>query len=63
MSVDFESPYYPFEHVETGYGTFKGAEKIPKKIVNYLLDLPDRNGYTPVDDNARPRVRQIKYIC
>ena len=63
MNTDFDSPYYPFERVETGYGTFKGAEKIPKKIVNYLLDLPDRNGYTPVDDNARPRVRLIKYIC
>lgn len=63
VNTNFNSPFYPFAKVETGYGTFKGAEKIPKKIVNYLLDLPDRNGYTPADDNRRPRVRLMKYLC
>lgn len=30
MNVQFDSPYYPFEHIQS-YGTFKGAEKIPKR--------------------------------
>lgn len=63
MGVDFNSPYYPFELVQSGYGKFRGAEKLPKKIVNFLLDMPDRNGYVPADDNARPRVRLMKYLC
>lgn len=60
--VDFNSPYYPYEKVYTGYNTLKGAEYIPYKIVKYLLDLPDQNGYEPVDDNDRARVRLIKYL-
>lgn len=60
--VDFSSPYYPYEKVETGFNSLKGAENIPNQIIRYLLDLPDANGYEPVDDNSRPRVRLIKYI-
>lgn len=60
--VDFSSPYYPYEKVDTGFNTLRGAEKIPNQIIKYLLDLPDANGYEPVDDNSRPRVRLIKYI-
>lgn len=60
--VDFSSPYYPYEKVETGFNSLRGAEKIPNQIIKYLLDLPDANGYVPVDDNSRPRVRLIKYI-
>lgn len=60
--VDFSSPYYPYEKVETGFNSLRGAEKIPNQIIKYLLDLPDANGYEPVDDNSRPRVRLIKYI-
>lgn len=60
--VDFNSPYYPYEKVHTGANTLKGAELIPGQIIRYLLDLPDRYGYEPVDDNERPRVRLIKYI-
>lgn len=62
MGVSFDSPWYPFEKVQTGYGGFRGEEKLPKKIVGYLLDLPDKNGYTPIDDNDRPRVRLMKYL-
>lgn len=40
----------------------RGTEDIPLKILLYLLDLPDENGYAPVDDNSRPRVRLIKYL-
>ena len=28
----------------------------------YLLDLPDAEGYFPIDDNSRPRVRLAKYL-
>lgn len=63
MSIDFASPYYPFEKVQSGYNTFAGAEKLPKKLVDYLLDMPDKNGYQPADDNARARVRLMKYLC
>lgn len=60
--VDFSSPYYPYEKVQTGFNSLSGAEKIPNQIIKYLLDLPDASGYEPVDDNSRPRVRLIKYI-
>lgn len=60
--VDFNSPYYPYEKVNTGANTLKGAELIPDQIIRYILDLPDQNGYVPTDDNSRPRVRLIKYI-
>ena len=61
-NANFNSPYYPYEKVQTGYNTLKGAEMIPNQLITYLLDLPDRNGYEPVDDNSRPRVRLIKYL-
>ena len=60
--LNFNSPYYPYEKVQTGFNTLKGAEYIPYKLLMYLLDLPDQYGYEPVDDNERPRVRLIKYI-
>ena len=62
MAVSFNSPYYPYEKVASGVLTFCGAERIPKQIANYLLDLPDGAGYEPIDDNARPRVRLAKYL-
>ena len=62
MAVDFSSPTYPYERVLTGALTFKGAENIPYRLLRYLLDLPDGNGYTPPDDNAYPRCRLMKYL-
>lgn len=59
--TDFNSPYYPYTKVIAA-NTLKGAEIIPYKILNYLLDLPDSYGYLPVDDNSRPRVRLMKYL-
>lgn len=59
--VDFNSPYYPYEKVMP-YNTLHGAEDLPNQLITYILDLPDRNGYRPVDDNSRPRVRLIKYL-
>lgn len=60
--VDLSSHYYPYERIYPGNSTFDGIERIPEKIIKYLLDLPDAAGYTPVDDNTRPRVRFIKYL-
>lgn len=62
MSVSFESATYPYERVQSSYLTFKGAEEVPKKLLVYLLDLPDSAGYAPKDDNERPRVRLAKYL-
>lgn len=60
--ADLNSAFYPYEKVMTGFNTLKGAEKIPLKILSYLLDLPDKNGYEPTDDNERARVRLCKYL-
>ena len=62
MAVSFNSPYYPYEKIQTGYNTFDGAETIPSKILFYLMDMADAAGYQPVDDNSRPRVRLMKYL-
>lgn len=62
MATSFNSPTYPYERVQIGYNRFKGAEYIPYKLLMYLLDLPDKHGYEPVDDNNRPRVRLAKYL-
>lgn len=59
---NFDSSYYPYQKVITGANGLKGAELIPYKILTYLMDLPDAFGYTPVDDNSRPRVRLAKYL-
>ena len=58
---NFDSPYYPFEK-PNAFTTLKGAELIPYKLLTYLLDLPDKYGYVPKDDNSRPRVRLAKYL-
>ena len=58
----FDSDTYPYTRVLTGVNRMDGAELIPLKILRYLLDLPDANGYTPTDDNSRPRVRIAKYL-
>lgn len=62
MSASFDSPYYPYSKVPGGSNALTGAEKIPYQLLKYLLDMPDANGYTPTDDNARPRVRFAKYL-
>lgn len=62
MSLSFDSPFYPYEKVQRGYLGMRGSEQIPYKVLYYLLDLPDKNGYQPVDDNDRPRVRLAKYL-
>lgn len=61
LSANFDSPFYPFSK-EKAENTLKGAEYIPYKLLMYFLDLPDANGYLPIDDNSRPRVRLLKYL-
>ena len=58
----FTSDTYPYERIQPGVNRLEGAEFIPLKILKYILDLPDSYGYTPVDDNSRPRVRIAKYL-
>lgn len=60
--TSFDSPFYPYEKVYPGYSIYRGIEDIPRKILWYLLDLPDKHGYFPQNDNTRPRVRLIKYL-
>lgn len=57
-----ESDTYPYERVLPGVNRMEGAEEIPYKIITYLLDMPLADGYTPQDDNSRPRVRIAKYL-
>lgn len=60
--VPFTSPTYPYERVQTGFNTMRGAERIPLEVLTYLLDLPRSDGYEPIDDNNYPRVRLAKYL-
>lgn len=62
MTASLNSIYYPYEKVQTGYNSMDKAAEIPRIICRYLMDLPDANGYAPVDDNSRPRVRLAKYL-
>ena len=60
--VSFDSKYYPYRKVQSGYNEMQGAEEIPYKVLWYLMDMPDADGYEPIDDNSRPRVRLMKYL-
>lgn len=62
MGTYVENKFHPYEKVQPGYVTMAGAEEIPYILLTYLLDLPDRTGYEPVDENDRPRVRLAKYL-
>ena len=58
--ADVNSAYYPYERVYD-YATLPHAEEIFSKVVNYLLDLPEKE-YTPRDDNELPRCRLNKLL-
>jgi hypothetical protein len=62
MALDFSNPYYPYAPPNPGWLRYRGISQIPKKIIDYLLDLPDSKGYQPTDDNSRPRVRLMKLL-
>ena len=55
-----DSATYPYSRVGN-YLWMQGLEAFPKKICDYLLDLP-LPGYEPKATNDYPRVRLMKYI-
>ena len=56
------SKWYPYVKVQEGFSDHADLDPIPRQILNYLLDMPDGNGYTPIDDNDYPRCRFWKYL-
>ncbi|WP_298021008.1 hypothetical protein [uncultured Dysosmobacter sp.] len=54
------SPTYPYERTIEA-PRLRGVENVPRKLVQYLMDLP-LPGYVPPDDNAYPRCRLMKYL-
>lgn len=61
IMVGTNSPYYPYEKVQTGFANQRGAAEIPTILCRYLMDLP-LPGYTPPDNNDYPRVRLMKRL-
>lgn len=59
--VDFVSPTYPYSRVMPGALLLKDVDAIPRKIVQYLMDLPLPN-YEPPCSNDYPRARLMKYL-
>ena len=59
--ADRVNPYYPYNKIVPSVSTLPDAEKLLKKIVDYLLDLPMK-GYQPVDDNTYPRCALMKLL-
>lgn len=60
--ANIDSKWYPYVKVQEGFSDHTELDPIPRKILEYLLDMPDGNGYTPKDDNAYPRCRFWKYL-
>mgnify|MGYP003289865359 CR=1 FL=1 len=61
MSASFDSKWYPYTKVIEENGLI-GAEKIPYKLLEFLLDMPDSHGYTPRESNDYPRARLMRYL-
>lgn len=59
--ADIRSKWYPYNNVYPGYYDLSQTVYIPKKIINYILDMPDGD-YEPIDDNTYPRTRLWKYL-
>lgn len=62
MALDFSNPWYPYDPPNPGVLRYRGISEIPKLLIDYLLDLPRSDGYQPIDDNNRPRVRLMKLL-
>lgn len=56
-----ESQWYPYDKVYEGFYDLSDTDEIPRRVMDYLLDMPDGT-YTPKDDNKRARVRLWKYL-
>lgn len=61
MSIDPQSPWYPYIKVQPSYFDLSKSVDLPKKICDYLIDAPAYK-YTPKDDNKYPRARFWKYL-
>lgn len=61
MATAIEDKYYPYHKVYGGYSSLLWTSVIPRKIMDYLLDMPDGK-YTPKDDNEYPRTAFWKYL-
>ncbi len=59
---DLENQWYPYNKVQEGFYDASDSDELLHKIMYYLLDLPDGNGYTPKDDNSYPRCRMWKLL-
>lgn len=59
--VSANSQWYPYIKVYEGFYDLSQTVDIPRKIMDYLLDMPD-GYYTPQDDNAKARTRLWKYL-
>lgn len=55
------SQWYPYNKVQEGFFDLSDTDEIPRKIMDYLLDMPD-GVYTPKDDNKYARTRMWKYL-
>ena len=60
--ANVNSKWYPCIKVQEGFSDHIELDPIPRKIIDYLLDMPDGNGYVPKDDNTYPRCRLWKYL-
>ena len=61
IKVDPNSLWYPYQKVYPGYYDLTQAHLIPRKVIDYLLDMPD-GYYTPPDNNKHPRSLLWKYL-
>lgn len=61
FNPDINSPYYPYYKVHEANVDFSGYAQFPRKLCDYLLDMPDGN-YTPQNNNDFPRCRLWKYL-
>lgn len=59
--VSANSQWYPYTKVYEGFGDLSQTVNIPRKVMDYLLDMPD-GYYTPQDNNEWARVRLWKYL-
>ena len=59
---NLKSKYYPYVKVQEGFYDASDSTKLLRKIMDYILDMPDGNGYTPKDDNSYPRCRLWKLL-
>lgn len=58
-----DSQWFPYFNTQTNYFDLSDSVEIPKKICDYLLDMPNpKLKYAPKDDNKNARVRLWKYL-